>query len=170
MCSRSVTSPRCADAYARPPIRPPTTAALVRGHGGAQASDAQASDAQASDAQAWKRPLTRPRALSRRPQDRTATLEVLLRPRQSGGETVAPQLDFQEFFHGNTPMHLAAKEGQTEVVVGLIQVGANPSIRNFAGRTPIEEARAAGAASTEMASTVSPSRQARSIVVYRSAV
>ena len=43
---------------------------------------------------------------------------------------------------GNTPMHLAAKEGQTEVVVGLIQVGANPSIRNFAGRTPIEEARA----------------------------
>jgi len=75
-------------------------------------------------------------------EDRTTTLEVLLRPRQSGGETVTPQLNFQEFFYGNTPMHIAAKEGQTEVVVELIQVGASPNIKNFAGRTPIEEARA----------------------------
>ena len=46
-------------------------------------------------------------------------------PAQSDGSgTCAPNLGFQEPFCGNTAMHVAAKDGHTEVVIRLLEAGA----------------------------------------------
>jgi len=70
-------------------------------------------------------------------EDRLRTLEVLLQ-RRAGVEL---QLNFQEPFCGNTPLHVAAKEGHSEVVGRLLEAGASIALTNEAGRTPLEEAK-----------------------------
>lgn len=71
--------------------------------------------------------------------DRATTLDVLLRRRQGGADAVA-KLDFHEPFHGQTPLHAAAREGYSEVVVRLLEAGAALNEINEAGRTALEEA------------------------------
>jgi hypothetical protein len=66
--------------------------------------------------------------------DRMATLEALLRR--------APNLGFSEPFFGNTALHVAAKDGHSEVVIRLLEAGAPVSSLNEAGRTSLEEAQA----------------------------
>jgi len=84
-------------------------------------------------------------ALCDDPDDRLATLDVLLSTRRHGEETFAPDLSFAEPFCGNTALHVFAKEGYVEVVVQLLEQGSAASISsiaNWAGRTALEEARA----------------------------
>jgi len=50
-------------------------------------------------------------ALCDDPDDRLATLDVLLRTRRHGEQTFAPDLSFAEPFCGNTALHVFAKEG-----------------------------------------------------------
>ncbi len=68
--------------------------------------------------------------------DRLATLAVLLR--RASEELLA----FREPFFGNTALHIAAKEGHTEVVIRLLEAGAPGGAKNDAGLTAIEVARA----------------------------
>lgn len=65
--------------------------------------------------------------------DREATCDVLLRRR--------PALDFQEPFRGDSPLHAAARDGASEVVIKLLEAGASPGTTNEAGRTALEEAQ-----------------------------
>ena len=73
--------------------------------------------------------------------DRVATVDVLLRPR-GGGNGPAPLLNFQEPFQGHTPLHVAAKDGHSEVAIKLLEAGASHNETNEAGRTPLQEATA----------------------------
>ncbi|USE35337.1 ankyrin repeat domain-containing protein [Endozoicomonas sp. SCSIO W0465] len=41
--------------------------------------------------------------------------------------------------HGNTPLHIAARNNQREVVIALLQMGANVNILNKAGQTPLHQ-------------------------------
>ena len=72
-------------------------------------------------------------ALCADPTDRMASLSRLLRHR--------PALDFAEPFDGNTPLHVMAKEGHSEVVVRLLEAGAAAGATNNAGRSPLQEAQ-----------------------------
>jgi len=64
--------------------------------------------------------------------DRMVTLELLLAARA--------ELDAQEPFEGNAPLHILAREGFVEVAARLLEAGASPNQTNNAGRTPLEEA------------------------------
>ena len=65
--------------------------------------------------------------------DRMASLALLLQHRAD--------LNFSEPFEGNTPLHVMAKEGHHEVVVHLLEAGANANATNDAGRTALQEAQ-----------------------------
>ena len=45
---------------------------------------------------------------------------------------------------GDTPLHIAASLGQTEVVQALLDAGADPNARSTEGRTPLNGATLAG--------------------------
>lgn len=78
------------------------------------------------------------------PTDRISTLHVLLRSRPSrdGASACAPNLGFCEPYYGNSALHSAARDGHSEVVIGLLEAGAPIVCLNEAGRTPLEEAKA----------------------------
>lgn len=77
------------------------------------------------------------------PADRMSTLEVLLRPRNGrDGSRIAPNLGFQEPFFGNTALHLASKDGHSEVAIRLLEGGAPVDTANEAGQTALEVAQA----------------------------
>jgi len=82
-------------------------------------------------------------ALCDEEQPRYATLEVLLRRRQGpDGSSHVASLNSKEPFHGQTALHMAAREGHTEVVIRLLEAGAPASEQNDAGHDPLDEARA----------------------------
>ena len=75
-------------------------------------------------------------------EDRIATLAVMLRPRRSRtGENCEANLAFQEPFQGNTALHVAAKDGHSEVVVRLLEAGTPQWSKNEAGRNALQEAQ-----------------------------
>lgn len=47
-------------------------------------------------------------------------------------------------FDGNTPLHIAAMLGSREMVVALLDAGADPAARNKDGETPLEVAQRDG--------------------------
>lgn len=49
-----------------------------------------------------------------------------------------PNVNFQEKFYGNTPLHCALQGKHFDVVDALIYYGADASITNFRGLTPVE--------------------------------
>jgi len=77
--------------------------------------------------------------------DREETLEVLLKPRQKAdGSGLAERASVGAFepFYGNTPLHIAAKNGHKEVVVRmLMEPGSAHTATNYAGRTALDEAQ-----------------------------
>eukprot|EP00966_Prymnesium_polylepis_P072076 1673903-Prymnesium_polylepis.1 len=72
-------------------------------------------------------------ALCDDPADRMASLEVLIR--YSGALAAA------EPFEGNSPLHVMAREGHSEVCIRLLESGAPKGAVNEAGRTPLQEAQ-----------------------------
>lgn len=58
------------------------------------------------------------------------------------GET--PLLDLPVNDRGDTALHLAVREGNTEKIVNLIEQNADPSIKNKEGVTPLDLAHARG--------------------------
>ena len=71
-------------------------------------------------------------ALCDDPEDRMASLALLLRHRAD--------LTFAEPFEGNTPLHVMAREGHSEVVIRLLEAGAPADARNEKGHTALDEA------------------------------
>jgi len=72
-------------------------------------------------------------ALCDDPTDRLASLGLLLQ--------YNTELNFEEPFEGNTPLHVMAREGHSEVVIRLLEAGASKGAINHAGRTPLQEAQ-----------------------------
>ena len=85
--------------------------------------------------------------------DRLVTLEVLLRH--------SPNTSFAEPFFGNTPLHVAAREGHSEVAIRLLEAGADGGIANEAGRTALDEARAELATLEAQADASTAARRSR---------
>eukprot|EP00966_Prymnesium_polylepis_P140986 3255562-Prymnesium_polylepis.3 len=72
-------------------------------------------------------------ALCDDPADRMASLMLLIR--YSGALAAA------EPFEGNTPLHVMAREGHSEVCIRLLEAGAPKGAVNDASRTPLQEAQ-----------------------------
>ncbi len=68
--------------------------------------------------------------------DRKATLELLLR--------YSPDDSFREPYQGNTPLHVFAREGFSEICVRLIEHSERPTVllqsQNDMGNTPLQVA------------------------------
>ena len=59
---------------------------------------------------------------------------------ERGGDALDVDVDWDD---GQTALHYAAEDGHTNIVRQLLQAGADPTIRNDLGKTPLDEARSA---------------------------
>ena len=83
--------------------------------------------------------------------DREATIEELV---SAGADVGQGDID------GNTPLHIAATEGITSVIIPLVDAGADPVARNNAGWTPMHRAAIADPedeATRELLAALAPS-------------
>eukprot|EP00697_Spironema_sp_BW2_P013708 gnl/Spiro4/3935_TR1957_c0_g1_i1.p1 gnl/Spiro4/3935_TR1957_c0_g1~~gnl/Spiro4/3935_TR1957_c0_g1_i1.p1 ORF type:complete len:391 (+),score=95.17 gnl/Spiro4/3935_TR1957_c0_g1_i1:58-1173(+) len=74
-------------------------------------------------------------------QDRAAAVKLILARTRSDGGFIN-----QQDVHGDTALHVAAREGHVRIVELLREHHADDTLRNVAGRTPTEELAHAGAA------------------------
>ena len=70
------------------------------------------------------------------------TIKALTRVTQTRGDNATTQIDVSRpNTDGNTPLHLACENGDTECVNVLLEAGANLAVRNAEGKTPIAVSR-----------------------------
>jgi ankyrin repeat protein len=84
-----------------------------------------------------------------------------------GGDTL--ELDVQSSQAGKTALHLAALKNHPEIIQLLLQAGADPTIRNNNGYTPLDDAQAKGHAQCValLEPAVAEPQRARSLLTAR---
>jgi hypothetical protein len=69
--------------------------------------------------------------------------ELITVAEYGANEPVLPEIDEMDFsYNGFTPLHFAAEEGHSAMVRMLLKFGADRTIKDSRGRTPLEVAMA----------------------------